>query len=314
LSTAATPAAAFDEAAIAALRHQVFAEGLVAPSGMEALYAALARTGDEAPAAWQDLLSDALVSYALDQSIPAGYVSDALANRLFDRLSAGRARLSKPAFEALVSMIGLARAVPDHLAAFALAQLQASIIPPGSAPRAITGPDVEDLRRILYACSSEGFGFVTRSEAEVLFDLADLTAGQSNVPAFADLFARAIGNHLLGVKRHASPEVREALRRERWLDERQSLSGGLRRVFSRALTCVISGDGFVDAAGGWLAQGAADAVLDHALAPGEMIDVEEAAWLRERLARSDPSNPAIVALRAFLQGEPGADLALAKVA
>ena len=78
--------------------------------------------------------------------------------------------------------------------------------------------------------------------------------------------------------------------------------GGLRGVFSRALTSVISGDGFVGA-GGWVAQGAADSLLPQ----GEdgVIDKAEAQWLRAQMGSCDPSSPSILALRAFIEVEAG---------
>ncbi len=180
----------------------------------------------------------------------------------------------------------------------------------GSGGVSMTREDLLELRRILCA----GHGPITRGEAEALMDLAEATAGQPVDAAYGELLARAVGNHLLGESCRAVPEVREALRRERWLDERVPLTGGVRRVFSRVLTCVISGDGFIDAGGGWLAQGAADAILDAVLGSGDVIDSAEAAWLRERLARGATTNPALASLRFFLRGEPMVEQRLAKVA
>ncbi|MFO1148778.1 MAG: hypothetical protein U1E62_10405 [Alsobacter sp.] len=198
-------------------------------------------------------------------------------------------------------------ASPASLAAFRDAILHRR---DGSGRPCLAAEDVAVLRGLL----CQATGPVTRVEAEVLFDLAEATAGQDNDPAFPDLFARAFGNYLLGLAGHPATEARDALRRDLWLNERQDVSGGLRGVFSRVLTCVISGDGFLHSGGGWLAQGAADTILDQVLWSGDLRDAAEAGWLRERLARSAPEIPALVALDTFLRVQGTAERPFAKVA
>jgi hypothetical protein len=191
----------------------------------------------------------------------------------------------------------------------ALADAFAGVAPaaPGlerAAAGGLTAADVEELRRALLAGSGEGSGPITRDEADALLALVDATAGRDNHPSFSDLFARALGNHLLALGEPVGPEVRESLRRDRWLDERHPITGGVRGFFARSLTCIISGDGFVNAAGSWLARGAADAVFEAKLGQaGQMIDRAEAAWLRRRLAGCESGASAVRALLDFVHDE-----------
>jgi hypothetical protein len=121
-------------------------------------------------------------------------------------------------------------------------------------------------------------------------------------PGFAELFVLAVGNHVLSCAIHVASEVDEALRRERWLDGRLSAGLGIEGCFSQALTCVISGDGFIDARGGWLAKGAARAVLDAMTGQtGSLLDAGPVAWVKQRIGSADPANPATVALGRFLR-------------
>lgn len=295
------------------IHRKVFADGMVTPAGIDLLFETLAAHGDAGPVSWPDLFKEALAAYLVEQTPPAGYISQENADWLVARVSADRRVFRKTEFDGIVHVMERARSVPDSLPAFALSLLAEAIVAGDGvlvdgAPREpglITAEDVEALRLTLYAATSEGFGHVTKAEAEALFALVRATPGRRHHPAFDDLFARAVGNQLLAHAGRRAPEAAEALRRERWLNEHQSLLGGLRGVFSRALTCVISGDGFVGS-GGWVAQGAADSLL-----PGEdgLIDEAEASWLRGQMGSCDPNSGAIQALRAFVETEGGIDLA-----
>ncbi|QRN80764.1 MAG: hypothetical protein JK586_04240, partial [Nocardiopsis sp. BM-2018] len=94
-----------------------------------------------------------------------------------DRIMEDGHVLLKTEFETLLKVMQQARRVPDCLAAFGL-KLVADVVLTGEgesvtgerhAPGVVTKADVEALRRVLYVASSEGFGAVTRAEADVLF-------------------------------------------------------------------------------------------------------------------------------------------------
>ena len=59
---------------------------------------------------------------------------------------------------------------------------------------------------------------ITRSEAELLFDIADATNEAENDPAWTDLFAKAIANAIMAASGYSAPNREEALRREAWLE------------------------------------------------------------------------------------------------
>lgn len=299
---------------VAELRRSMIVDGGVNPAEIEQLFTILHEHGDNGPEEWPLLFVDALKIYLVDQVQPQGYVSTANSEWLLTRMRADRTIGRRTEFEALLAIMARARSVPDSMTAFAIGLLKDAIVEgdprladPSRSPGAgVSVADVDALRRILYAASGEGFGYVARREAEALFAIVEDTAARANHPSFADLFARAIGNHLLACGGPVAPEVDEALRRERWLDERQPLSGGIGRFFSRVLTCVISGDGFVDAGGGWLADSAAKAVLDAKAGPtGELIDAEEALWLKDKILGMDRTIPAVQALTTFIWSEAG---------
>ena len=78
---------------------------------------------------------------------------------------------------------------------------------PGRRPSAgtIREPEVELVRRILYAFGGDGSVAVTRAEAEVLFDINDAIADPTANPAWADLFVKAITNVVMAASGRSVP-------------------------------------------------------------------------------------------------------------
>jgi hypothetical protein len=148
-----------------------------------------------------------------------GVVKEAAGLRLLDRL-APDGRLPDPAaVELLVRVMEAARSVPASLASFLFAQLRDAIIA-GEGPaigarrhfsRTIDSDDMNLIRRVLEAAGGPDGKPVSRGEAEALFDLHDATAGGSNDAGFAELFYRAIAQHLLAASGAPVPHRREAL-------------------------------------------------------------------------------------------------------
>ncbi|WP_052340897.1 hypothetical protein [Salinarimonas rosea] len=198
----------------------------------------LARTvGERGCREWRDFFCESIADLLVHQVQPRGYLGEAEAAWLMARLD-GHAVLSTE-FAALLKVMELSRSVPDRLAAFALGLVEQVVLTgEGEAitghrhePGRVTHADVDAMRRVLFVASSEGFGHVTRAEANVLFDIADATADAENDPSFADLFARAVGNHVLaGPGRHA-PTRLQVMRREEWLDQRRTLGSGIAATF-----------------------------------------------------------------------------------
>jgi hypothetical protein len=293
IESIATPA--ISPADVITLRQHYFADTAISLSEGEELFAIAARVGDAGCREWHAFFSEAIGVLLIDQVQPYGYLSDKDAAWLIERIMHDGHVLLKSEFETLLKVMDRAREVPDKLAAFALGLVReivisgdgTSITGEKHAPGVVTAADVAALRRTLFVASSEGFGAVTRAEADVLFDIADATAGADNDPAFDDLFARAIGNHLLsGLGRHA-PDRKEALRREVWLDERRPLGSGIAATFRGIVF-------------GRRATEPAPAVAAPAT---EIVTSEEAAWLKTRIHYNGKVGSAERALLAFLRTE-----------
>ncbi|MGP9819034.1 hypothetical protein ACTZWW_03375 [Salinarimonas sp. NSM] len=286
---------------VRALRRRVFGDDDAISLVEGEMLFDLARTvGERGCREWRDFFCEAIADLLVHQVQPRGYLGEAEAVWLIARLD-GRPVLSSE-FAALMRVMELSRSVPDRLAAFALGLVKQVVLTgEGEAitgmrhePGRVTHADVDALRRVLFVASSEGFGHVTRAEANVLFDIADATADADNDPSFADLFARAIGNHLLaGPGRHA-PTRLQVMRREEWLDQRRTLGSGIAATF-KTMAANAFGVRTRDVA-------PAPDPLGDGLTPAR-VDDEEHAWLVARIDARPGLSAAERALLRFLGRE-----------
>ena len=183
---------------VLALRRLIYSDGAIAPQEAEGLIAL-----DEAAAArcaeWDELFVEALTDYVVRQQAPADYIDDAKADWLIARLSADGRIKTDSELEALVHILETATTSPARLTAFVLGQVKAAVVS-GEGPLLrggrlekgrISAGEVALLRRVLYAAGGDGNVAITRSEAEVLFDINDACRGADNDPSWTDLFAKA---------------------------------------------------------------------------------------------------------------------------
>lgn len=266
------------------------------------LFALARRVGENGCREWADFFREAISDLLVHQIMPEGYMSDAKAEWLIGRMQ-GKPALSTE-FATLLRVMELSRRVPDKLAAFALGLVKDVVLTgDGLAvtgerhePGRVTRADVDALRRVLFVASSEGFGAVTRAEADVLFDIADATADAPNDPSFADLFARAIGNHLLAGTGRYAPTRLQTMHRQEWLDQRRTLGSGIASTFAAMASRAF----------GVSAREPAPEFEPHdAVVPAspEQVDADETTWLVERIERRPGFSEAERALLVFLLRE-----------
>jgi hypothetical protein len=280
------------------MRRQVFADGVVEAHEAEWLFA-LNDACHDCPPEWREFFVEALVDYTVHQAEPHGYVSPENADWLVDRISLGGKVETPGEFELLVRTLEQARSSPDNLAGFALAQIRRGV---AEGDGRVGKAEVKALRRILYASGGAGNIAVTRAEAEALFDINDKTRAAGNDPAWAELFVKAIANHLLAGHGHAVPPREEALARARWLDEPR---GGFFSSMANGLSSLWQGYREPDEE---------DARVERqlsAIRSAERIDAGEADWLATRLGRYGDLRDHEIALIRFLAEEsPDIDPAL----
>ena len=267
---------------------------------------------------WDMLFVEALTDYVVRQQHPAGYVDEAGAGWLIDLINRDGQVRTCSELDLLAHVMEAADSVPQSLSQFALAQVKAAVIY-GDGPLARSGrlqvgvmgrDEVELLRRILFSQASEGNIAVSRHEAETLFDINDAVRGQDNDPAWNDLFAKAIGAAVMTVTTYQAPSRDVAAKDEAWLAEPESMGGFISRMFTGNRNNLL--DGVFDASQDMKDREQRNTANDEAMADAEIVGVDEAAWLQDRIGRDGQFDPAEKALIAFLRQEsPQIDIALA---
>ncbi|MCL2716054.1 MAG: hypothetical protein FWD68_16155 [Alphaproteobacteria bacterium] len=297
------------------LRKDIYSHDLLTKKDMELLLRFARDTGCQPCPEWDALFSEALTDYMVHQNEPEDYIPEFKADWLIAALNANGGICSRLEFDMLIDVMTHALGVPESLSAFALNEIKTAILtghrnaitgedcPPGM----VTAADVEALRAVLYAETMGTPDHITREEAEVLFDIAH--GASKTDPSFDDLFARAIGNHVLAISPHPV-EIAAALHFEKWLGSRESLGSFLARSVN---------------AGAWSQEG--EDLLDRVLKPfrsalkalglrgrtpapstlapteSEEIDDTEAAWLIAHLTREGELSAAEKHLLQFLGTE-----------
>jgi hypothetical protein len=283
-------------------------DGAIDASEIETLFR-IDEAADDADPAWSMLLVEAGTDFIVHQQRPDGYVDEANASWLIDRIGKDGKVKSATELELLVKVLEEAKTSPKSLVQFALRQVQCAVVN-GDGPLAdgrrltpgrVGRPEADLVRRILYAFGGDEGIAITREEAEVLFDINDATAEADNDPAWTDLFAKAVANCIMAASGYTVPTREVALAREEWLD---APSGGVGNFVARMT------------AGGWRGILAAyrapddeeewarrNAMQRAAIAGAEVVTEDEASWLAERIDRDGKLHDNEKALLRFIGNE-----------
>ena len=312
------------------LRRAIYKDDKVDPAELDSLFA-LDEAAERRDPEWVRPFTEAVVDFLVHQEEPKGYVDEANAKWLTDRIARDNVVKTGSELEALIKVLEAAKSSPESLSAFALQQVRSAVIS-GEGPiaehRKLIVEDREDaplrmsldpnslggeltpgrvgvaevklLRRVLYAFGGDGGVAVSRAEAEVLFDINDATEGADNDPAWTDLFAKALANTVMATSGYVVPSRDVALRQEEWLE---TDTGGVGDFFTRMLTGGLSGiltayrDPSSDA---WKQR---NAEMDASIRAAEVVDDGEAEWLVKRIRRDGTVSAAEIALLKFIAQE-----------
>ncbi len=289
------------EAEVAALRAAFNARDSITREEAEALISLNAACTNRA-SGWSDCFVELVSDYAINQLQPAGYVTVDNAEWLVAEI-AGSGRIeSKTEFELLIDVLDKARWSPEGLVAFALDQVKAAVVTGEGPLRAGTSlpagvideAEVELIKRILYAFGGDGNVPLSRSEADILFDIdmvtsgKEATSGNENAESWPDLFVKAIANCIMTASGYAAPSREQALARETWIERRAEQVHASANVLStyRAQSPVER----------------AIAALERQkieIVTADEVTVADAGWLAERIG-TDGRSPNIGALITFV--------------
>lgn len=283
------------------LRRLFYANGAISPDEAECLFAvnAAARLADES---WDCFFVEALTDFCVYQVEPQGYVTDDKAAWLIGQITRDGAVESARELELIVSILQKSTSSPPSLAAFALKTVRDCVLS-GSGPLRgrqkdfrpkVCDHDATLLRRAIFAFGAGGNVSVTREEADLLCDINDATAHASNDPAWPDLFAKAIGNHLMMAATFTPADADASAKRDRWLDDQSTDVGGFLGRMAQGLRDAFGSSG----PSVWDAR---EDQRNRAIAAAASILDAEAGWLADRLGRDGTLSPAEIALLRFLK-------------
>ncbi len=269
------------------MRQSVFANGVLCKDEAISLLAVHANCTDKCPE-WDVFFVEALSDFLVDSVEPAGYVNDKQAKWLMSAISRSGHVASRTELELLITVLEKSKRSPETLSASALSQVAAAILhqkgPLADQNRrlgVITARDVELLRRVLYAFGGEGSIGITKSEAEILFQLNDKSLETENDPAWSDLFVKAIANYMMAVSSYEVPTREEALRREEWLNKQGESRSFFTRMMADGLKGIISA--YLAPSGTEAAFAERNAKFERDEKTASAINQSEAHWLVERM-------------------------------
>ena len=294
---------------VLALRRAVYEDGAISISEADGLFK-LSDSVRVKPDGFGEFFMEAMTDFLVRQTLPYGYVDDANATWLITRISKDGIVETMTELRLLVNVLKTATDSTDRLVGFALAQIKhgvlhgSGVIGRGRQLEAgkITAVDVDLLRNVIYACGGDRHIAVSRTEAEVLFDLNDATREADNAPEWQDLFVKAIANYLMYLSTYETADREEALRRERWMNSRGDLTlgGMLKKLKFKDVMAEFSGKADKEKAEHESRMASAQ---NAAVRRAENIDPEEAAWLSSRIGRDGDFDANEKALMAFLEAE-----------
>ncbi|MEM8836869.1 MAG: hypothetical protein AAGE89_02155 [Pseudomonadota bacterium] len=265
------------------IRRVVFSDGLVSRDEAAALFD-LNDALEDYDAGWPDLFAEVMVDYCVRQAEAHGYVSDEHSDWVIDRIMRDGVIQSATELELCVKILERSARVPVRLETFVLNELKRQVLE-GTGPlrpsRELTPgvlgeAEVDIIRRVIYAAGGAGNVHVTQMEAEFLFDLNDATVEEENHPSWADLFVKALANHLMASFGRTALSRDEALRREAWLNDPKADVGNPLGNFAKGMKMLLTKE---EPREDFEEKRRAE------IAEAEKIEGHEARWLEDRIAR-----------------------------
>ncbi len=279
--------------------NEVYQDGIVSRGEAEALFR-LHDTLSSSDPQWTSRFREAVKDYLLTREPPEGWVTDEESEWLIGQVEYSGGVPSLDEIDLLMAVLRQAEGAPESLSRYTLDAISNRIKADGVAKPFM----VERMRYAIYAASGEAGIWVSRREATVLFQTNDAIAKAKNHASWNDLFARAIGNHLMARAHPAPQSVEGALAREAWLGDTKTSVGGF---FGRMGGSISSGGWFESITSDSKKAAKARAIAEEAArVEAEKVTSDESNWFLKRLGWDAEISPAERALIEFLKAEaPG---------
>jgi len=164
---------------------EVYRDGIVSRDEAEALYRLHPKLKHVDPQ-WTDRFIEVVRDYIVENEAPFGWVSDEECDWLIELTELDSDSPSPFDVELLISILRKTDGAPNRLGETLLKALARTIKAEGS----VSAERVEDLRAVLFAPTGHGGLWVSRFEAQCLFEINDAVATARNVSSWNEFFAR----------------------------------------------------------------------------------------------------------------------------
>lgn len=256
------------------LRSKVFANGIVEPAELNALFD-LGDRAQDGDAEWFQFFAEAAADFYLREEEPHGYLTAEEFQSLKARVMRnGHANALEIAL--MVKLMETAEETPPEMAAFVGEQIKELILGKQGGP-IVSKQDAVMIRRYLFAAGGDGNVAVTRREAELLFDINDATENARNNPAWTELFVQGVVNHLMAHLGYKAPSREEAFRRNAWAKDQSVNVGGF---FKKMIAGGLSGFRTTESVAS-----AHEDQREAEIAQAEQLTKAEADWLAARIGK-----------------------------
>jgi len=273
------------------LRRYVWPDGAISKSEAEMLF----RINDAVETScgeWDDFFVEAITTFLVDQAHPEGFVSEGDAG-WFERLILTDGKIcGATELEALITVLERARHVPHRLEMLALETVRDAVLNGDKIllsndmlEKGVIGdPEVSILRRVLYSKAGARGDAISLDEAELLFDLNDVTAEGTRCGTWMTLFVNALSNYFLSQNDYIAPS-RDRLREiDNWLNRPSAgVIGFAEAVARRNETVQRSGGVFADIKSAFGELSPIEEAYERR--SGEDARSDAGRWLIERLTR-----------------------------
>ncbi len=292
------------------LRDAVWTEEAIAQPVVEALFDLNARNRNLCPQ-WQEFLREVVEYYLLHQTPPFGFLDEKGAAWLRVKLGKTGKVSSFSEMDVLVHVLENAENAPDWIKAWALAQVEETIVTgfgptrnrEEAVPNCVDEAEVELIRRLIFARSGEAELIVGTAEADLLFRIKDRTLSSANAPSWTTLFVQAVGNHLMAHSDYRPLSHADATRLHAFMEDN---SPHLFGFLGRTLPGEMFGRGTIAEAFKSLFLTEEPHFGDAtAVAASHALTAEEAGWLKHHIAADDQTDAYEKALLTFVVEETG---------
>ncbi len=277
------------------LRMNVFQDGVIDRDELARIFALgeIAPNGDRE---WAMFFAEAVGDFFLNEEEPRGYLTETEFDHLKRLVTRDGARASSLELGVLVRVMESAVSTPADMGGFVCDQIRRVIAEKPGGP-SVSADDAALISRALYAAGGDGAVGISRNEAELLYDLHDMTVEADNDPAWIGLFMRAIAAYLMMHVGYAPIARKEAIRLHEWASDHSVnptnfLSRGIRDFSFDVFTKMGKKND-------WLADH--NAKVDGGITDAEKITAYEADWLSERIGRNGVFDEAEKALLQHLK-------------